>query len=192
VPKPGELTFRRYDGPQAAERRDDIEQVYRKAYRAAIESGDPFDSVEAFMNRFDHYARIDGFDLVVLYSDGTPIGQTWGWPLKTNASWWGGLEREPEPGFTDEDGSRTFALSEIMVGEEFAGQGLAHRVHDELLRPRGERRATLLVEPDNDRARRAYVRWGWQPVSTLRPNWVDAPQFEVLVRPLPLLDQAQS
>ena len=91
------------------------------------------------------------------------------------------------PGFTDEDGTRTFALSEIMVREDLTGQGLAHRLHDELLGRRPERRATLLVEPDNTAAYRAYTRWGRSKVAELRPGWPDAPLWDVLIRPLPLV-----
>ncbi len=137
-------------------------------------------------SRFDSYASIPGFDLVVAYSDGEPAGQAWGWPLAHGNRWWEGLDHEPEPGFTVEDGSRTFALSEIMVVREQTGRGIAHRLHDELLHGRGEQRATLLAEPDNTSAYRAYLRWGWRAVAKLTPHWPDAPTFDVLMLPLPL------
>ena len=183
------LTSARRDGPAAAERRDVVAAVYEMSYVEALASGDPFDSTESFMTRFDSYVRIPGFDLVVASHDNEPVGQAWGWPLTTPAAttgWWSGLRHEPEPGFTVEDGRRTFALSEIMVAEAYAGRGFAHALHDTLLSARPERRATLLVEPENDRARRAYVSWGWQPVSQLQPRWEHAPLFDVMVLPLPL------
>ena len=93
-------------------------------------------------------------------------------------------EPEPEPGFTDEDGSRTFALSEIMVRRPWTGRGVAHALHDELLRGRNEKRATLLVELGNDVAYRAYTAWGWRKVARLRPGWPDAPLYDVLILPL--------
>lgn len=179
------LVLRRFDGEAAGADRAVVEAVYRGAYWEAIEEGDPFNSPDAFMNRFDSYASIPGFGLVVGYEDGRPVGQTWGWPLAPGSRWWEGLESEPEPGFTDEDGTRTFALSEIMVVREFTGRGVAHALHDELLAGRGETRATLLAEPDNTGAYRAYLRWGWQKVSRLRPRWPDAPLFDVLMLPLP-------
>ena len=73
-----------------------------------------------------------------------------------------------------------------MVRREWTGQGIAHALHDELLRRRPETRATLLVEPDNTRAYRAYVSWGWKRVAQLRPGWPDAPIFDVLILDLPL------
>jgi hypothetical protein len=97
-----------------------------------------------------------------------------------------GLTAELEPGFTDEDGTRTFGLSEIVVRHAWTGRGIAHRLHDELLTGRYESRASLTVDPHNDVAYRAYLRWGWREVAKLRPGWPDAPLFDVLVLPLPL------
>lgn len=183
-----ELTFRRFDAEQAQGIRDVVERIYRDSYTEAIASGDPFDSVDRFMHRFDAYtSRSNGFDLVVAYAgEGEPVGQTWGWPLGPDSGWWSSLQEEPEEGFTREDGRRTFALSEIMVRQDWTGKGIAHALHDELLRHRSETRATLLVEPDNTTAYRAYVSWGWRRVTQLRPGWPDAPTFDVLMLDLPL------
>lgn len=179
-------TFRRFDGSAARAERATIEAVYRGAYWEAVAAGDPFNSPAAFMGRFDSYASIPGFDLVIAYENGQPAGQAWGWPLGHGSRWWEGLASEPEPGFTSEDGTRTFALSEIMVTREFTGLGIAHALHDELLRGRSEQRATLLAEPGNTIAYRAYVKWGWRKASQLRPHWQDAPLFDVLMLSLPL------
>lgn len=181
-----DLEFSRFDGPGAREIRDTVEEIYIRSYVDAIEHGGPFHSPQAFMHRFDTYAARDGFDMVVAYHNGTPVGQTWGWPLEPGAGWWDGLLTEVPPGFTDETGTRTFALSEIMVDDRHQGQGIAHRLHDQLLAARHEERATLLVEPDNEGAYRAYKRWGWQPVGQLRPAWPDAPIWDVLILPLPV------
>lgn len=184
-----ELTYRRYDSASAAAARATVQAIYEVSYVDAIASGDPFDSVEQFMHRFDRYTARDGFDLVVAHRDGEPIGQIWGWPLQeadATRGWWAGLLDEPEPGFTDEDGTRTFALSEIMVHQAHTGHGIAHALHDQLLATRPEKRATLLVEPDNSPAYRAYLHWGWTKVNQMRPGWPDAPLFDVLILPLPL------
>jgi GNAT superfamily N-acetyltransferase len=155
--------------------------VYIRSYVDAIASGDPFDSVEAFMRRFDSYASQTTFDLVVAYRAAEAIGQAWGWPLAENSRWWEGLLAKPEPDFTSENGSRTFALSEIMVSQEWTGKGVARALHDQLLSERAESRAVLLVESDNTRAYQAYLHWGWSKVAQLRPNWDNAPTFDVLI-----------
>jgi ribosomal protein S18 acetylase RimI-like enzyme len=177
------VSFRRHDAHQARELFDVVEEIYRKSYVEAIASGNQFNSVDAFMRRFQSYSSRAGLDLVVAYHNDDPIGQTWGWPLGKENRWWDGIKSKPDPHFTDEDGRRTFALSEIMVAREWAGKGIAHALHDLLLSERHEQRATLLVRPENP-ARRAYERWGWISVTQLQPKWKDAPVFDVMVKEL--------
>ncbi len=176
-----DVTLRRYNAAEARQLRDTVEAVYVHSYIEAIASGDPFDTVEAFMHRFDSYSAKPGLDLVVAYQGREAIGQTWGWPLTEHTRWWEGLVAEPEPGFTCETGRRTFALSEIMVSHEYTGKGVAHALHNRLLAARTEPRATLLVEPENARAYRAYLHWGWHKVAQLCPHWDHAPTFDVLI-----------
>ena len=180
------VTFRRYDATAARDMRGMVAQIHDDAYAERINSGDAFDTTEAFMRRFDAYTSREGFDLVVAYIHGSPAGQAWGWALSPGSAWWHGLRGDVEPGFTDEDGKRTFALSEIMVCQTFTGQGIAHALHDELLGGRKESRATLLVNPDNKTAYRAYEKWGWRKAAELRPDWPGSPLFDVLILPLPV------
>ena len=173
-------------------RRADVEHIYTSSYVDAIASGNPFDTVDAFMGRFDSYVASDTFAIVVAYAGDEPIGQTWGWPLKKNSAWWDGLQLDnPDKTFIEEDGRRTFALSEIMVDTQWTGQGIAHNLHNTLLASRNESRATLLVDPTNERARRTYLRWGWRKVGLLKPRWEHAPLFEVMILPLPTAERQE-
>ena len=180
--------FHRYTAAQAREQRAAVESIYRRSYVEAIESGHEFDDPAAFMTRFDAYTRAQGFDLVIGSLDGRPIGQSWGWPLQPGAAWWTNLVLDdPDTDrdeFVHETGTRTFALSEIMVDRAHTGLGYARALHDELLSPREEVRATLLVENDNTRAYGRYQRWGWSRVGSLKPHWPNAPTFDVMVRKL--------
>ncbi|MER7133078.1 GNAT family N-acetyltransferase [Streptosporangium saharense] len=178
------VTFQRLDAAEARQHRDLVADIHRDAYAERIATGDGFASGEAFLRRFDAYTSRDGFDLVFAHVDGVAVGQAWGWALTSGSAWWNGLEAEPEPGFADEDGTRTFALSEIMVRRSWTGQGIARALHDTLLAARTEQRATLLVRPDNTTAYGAYTRWGWHKVAQLRPGWPDAPLMDVLILPL--------
>ncbi|MBF6328419.1 GNAT family N-acetyltransferase [Nocardia transvalensis] len=183
------LEFEHHTTQSARELREVVEDIYRRSYVDAIASGDPFDSPAEFMNRFDAYTRgYNGFELVIARADGKPVGQTWGWPLPPDGRWWEALKLDDpdadREAFTVEDGVRTFALSEIMVCADYAGHGVARALHDELLIRRPEKRATLLVEPDNERAYRRYRSWGWRKVGTMKPHWPDAPRFDVLIREL--------
>lgn len=180
------LELRRLSADEACQARSTAELVYADAYATLIASGDPFESLDASMARFDSYVANPLLDLVMAYQDGEPVGQIWGWPLASGSRWWEGLTSEPEPDFTTEDGTRTFGLSEIMVRQRWTGRGIAHALHDELLAGRHEQRASLLVDPHNSTAYRAYLRWGWQKVSQLRPHLPGAPLFDVLILPLPL------
>ena len=181
-----DLTLRHYDAETAQAIRDTVQLIHQEAYAAAIERGDPFESGDAPMRRFDAYTRRDGFDLVVAYLDDEPVGQAWGWPLGPDTTWWNGLTSEVEPGFTDEDGTRTFAFSEFMVRARWAGKGIGRVLHNELLSARTEKRATLLVRPENTTAYRAYTRWGWRRAAELRPDWPGAPRMDVLILDLPI------
>jgi GNAT superfamily N-acetyltransferase len=174
-----DLTYTRHDGPAAAGLRELVADIARDAYGPRT----GFGSDEAFMARFDAYITKHGFDLVLVHGpDGETIGQAWGWPLPPDTAWWNGLRlaEDPEPAFTAETGRLTFAVSEIMVRDAWTGQGIGRRLHDELLRPRTEQRATLLVRRTN-LAYQTYARWGWREVGTLRPDLPDAPTFAVLV-----------
>lgn len=181
------LNFQHHSAEQAQAVRGVVEEIYRRSYTEAIVSGDPFDAPEAFMERFNAYTNRDnGFDLVITHLDNEPVGQTWGWPLNAGTRWWSGLQLDDGDlaAFTAENGVRTFALSEIMVCANYAGRGIAHRLQDALLAGRPEQRATLLVEFENTKAYDAYRSWGWNKVGTLRPEWPDAPLFDVLIRNL--------
>ncbi|MDR7168659.1 ribosomal protein S18 acetylase RimI-like enzyme [Nocardia kruczakiae] len=179
------LTFQHYTATEAQAVRDQVERIFRDSYTDAIESGEEFEAPEAFMHRFDTYADPSrtGFELVMARSAEEPVGQTWGWPLGGDSKWWSGLQLDEgdAEAFTSETGSRTFALSELMVRKEFTGRGIARALHDELLHNRSESRATLLVRPDNARAYETYLRWGWNKAGTLRPDWPSAPRFDVLI-----------
>lgn len=179
------LTFQRYGSAAARDVRAAVETIYRDSYTPE-QQADPFNSPDTWMSRFDVYASGPGFDLVIAHALKEPAGQAFGWPLTAQTKWWDGLLAEPEPGFAVEDGTRTFALSEIMVRSRFTGRGVAHAVHDELLGSRQEKRATLLVEAENTVAYRAYTSWGWERVAQLRPGWPDAPLYDVLILALPV------
>lgn len=181
-----ELSFRRYDAAGARGIRDTVEGIYTGSYTDAIASGDPFDTVEAFMGRFDSYTRGSGLDVVIGYLGDVLAGQAWGWPLPPGSDAWREVFPPLPADFTAETGHRTFVLSEIMVCRAYQGRHLARALHDELLSARTEQRARLLVEPGNITAYRAYLKWGWRKIGQRRPGWPDAPLFDLLMLELPI------
>lgn len=94
---PDGVEFQRLDARQARDLRTTVEDIYTRSYVDAIASGDPFDSSEQFMHRFDSYTdpmRGSVFAMVVAYIDGKAAGQTWG------------LDTEPEYSVVEELSAR--------------------------------------------------------------------------------------
>jgi ribosomal protein S18 acetylase RimI-like enzyme len=141
---------------------------------------DPFYSVERYWGRLEAYAARDGFSLATGRVGEELVGYALGFTLPAGARWWTGVRGEVDPDLLIEDGRRTFAFNELMVRPGWRRQGYARALHDTLLGARHERRATLLVRPDNVGARSAYLSWGWYKIADLQP-FADAPVFEALV-----------
>ncbi len=95
------------------------------------------------------------------------------------------MRTEVDPADIAEDGHRTFAVNELMVVPARTGRGYGRALHDALLANRPEKRATLLVRPDNIPARPAYERWGWCKLGELQP-FDDAPRYDAMVIDLPI------
>jgi ribosomal protein S18 acetylase RimI-like enzyme len=167
---PDKVRFEHHDAAGARAVAATVSLIHRDAYAAVIASGNPFETSEAFMQRFDSHASHPDLDFVIASSGDEPVGQAWGFPIA-----------QPTIG----DAEPTFALCEIMVRKAWTGQGIAHALHDELLGARNEPQAELYVRPDNTLAYRAYLKWGWRRVGETRPDLPDAPLFDVLILRLP-------
>lgn len=180
-----DLILERFDGPSARHAANTIiVPIYEASHAADLE--DPFHSTDRFLDRLDAYTRRDGFEMIAASLPTTgPIGLAFGFPLPPTTRWWHGLTTPVPDGFTDEDGTRTFGVNEIMVHPDWQRRGVARTAHHELLAQRPEQRATLLVEPDNTPARTAYERWGYRCIGTLHP-FQDAPFYDAMVLDLPL------
>jgi ribosomal protein S18 acetylase RimI-like enzyme len=161
--------------------RVELLDVYSEAYAARLDQ--PFSAPPRFWERLEAYAGRSGFSLVTGRLSGELVAYTLGFTLPAGSGWWRGLRGEVDPKLIEEDGSRTFALTEMMVRPAYQRRGYARALHDALLADRPEQRATLLVRPDNVAARSAYLSWGWYKVGDLQP-FDDAPVFEAMVRKL--------
>ncbi len=159
-----------------------IADVYEQGWAHAPT---PFRSRAAFLDRLDSYRRNSGFLLVTAHRDDELVGFVFGYALSPTSRWWAKTTPEPDAEFSGEDGRRTLALCEIHVRAPHRRQGIAKALHDEYLRDRGARRATLCVAPSNEAAYAAYLAWGWRVVGQSQPL-PDSPVFDVLLlEPLP-------
>ncbi|MDH6215992.1 GNAT family N-acetyltransferase [Streptomyces pseudovenezuelae] len=167
---------------RAVEGLDDIRQqlldVYAEIYADRL--SEEFHSVERFDERLGWNTEIPGFAAVVGYLDDTPVGYAYGCVLQETTRWWNGLRTPVPADATTETGTRTFALSELMVVEKARGTGLARHIHDALLRDRIEERVTLLVERDHPKVRALYESWGYEWFGEVMP-FEDAPLYDALM-----------
>ncbi|SBT54911.1 GNAT family N-acetyltransferase [Micromonospora narathiwatensis] len=174
------LRLRHYTAEQAEELVDQLVDVYLDAH---AEDGSLYNA-ERYRRQLTMHMPRAGWELVAATVGGKLVGYTYGFSLTPDTRWWDGIQEPIPAGFTEEDGRRTFAVSELVVRRRWQRRGVARDLHAELISGRGEERATLLVRPDNTAARNAYHTWGWQSVTSLRPAWDHAPTFMVLTKAL--------
>jgi GNAT superfamily N-acetyltransferase len=177
-----ELIINHIGAEDVQEVRDMLLTVYSEVYADRL--NDPFFSVPRYWERLQGYATRKGFSLVTGRVRDDDVGYALGYALPPGSRWWEGIRQAVDPELLAEDGERTFALTEIMVREAWRRRGYARRLHDALLHTRTERRATLLVLPDNGPARSAYVSWGWYKLGELQP-FDDAPIYDAMLLELP-------
>ncbi|WP_320064997.1 GNAT family N-acetyltransferase [Micromonospora sp. RTGN7] len=179
------LNLRHHTAAQAAGLVDQLVGLYLTVYA----DGDEFHSEDRYRRQLAGHMQRHGWDLVTATVDEELVGYIYGFPLPAETGWWTGMQEPVPAGFsTDEDGRRTFGISELMVASGWRRRGIARTLHDELLSGRAEKRATLLADPDNAPAQAAYRSWGWQKISKLRPNWEHAPTFDVLLLAIVVAD----
>jgi ribosomal protein S18 acetylase RimI-like enzyme len=155
-----------------------IISVQQQAYADRL--ANPFNSAERYWQRLESYASRAGFAIIIGEVGKDLAGYVFGFTLPANTGWWNGLKTDIEPAAIAEDGARTFALNELVVHPKYQGRGYAHALHDAALTGRPEKRATLLVRPNNMPARAAYDRWGWRKIGELQP-FDDSPRFDAMV-----------
>ncbi|WP_433390413.1 N-acetyltransferase family protein [Micromonospora sp. KLBMP9576] len=172
------LELRHHTAEQAAGLIDRLVELYLTVYA----DGGEFHSEDRYRRQLAGHMQRDGWDLVTATIDGELVGYIYGFPLPAGTRWWGGIHEPIPAGFTDEDGKRTFAISELLVAPDWRRRGIAKSLYDGLLAGRTEERATLLAEPDNASAQAAYRSWGWQKITALRPGWEHAPTYDVMVK----------
>jgi GNAT superfamily N-acetyltransferase len=181
-----EVTYVRYDGPEAAARLDAFVSAYEEIYVEPPYREGPKDVAE-FIEHYAVQARRPGMRLILAREGNEVIGFAYGYFLAPETQWWANLQDVELPAdFTHEDGRRTFVIIELAVRKAWRRRGIAAALHAHLLDGVDAERVTLTVrpEPEAEAARSAYLAWGYSRVGTSHP-WEDAPLYDCMVRPLP-------
>ncbi|MER0442983.1 GNAT family N-acetyltransferase [Streptomyces sp. Edi4] len=178
------IDIRHYDHRHAAELRPLLLDVYAEVYAKASEN-DPFAGVDRFAQGLDGWSNRPGWTCTIGYDGDQAVGYAYGAPLPPDAKWWGGLLTSVPTDVVEETGTRTYALSELMVRVPWRKSGISRRLHDALLAERTEERATLLVDQEHPKVWALYESWGWITLGDLRPRIPDAPLFHAMLLDLP-------
>jgi len=178
-----DLAFTRYTRDDLDRIRTTLVEVYAQVHADHLD--EPFHSVPRFTERLNGHSAAPGWETVVGYDSGEPVGYAYATPLGPNTRWWAHMLTPLPDGYATETGTRTLALNEIMVRKAWRGQGVARRIHEELLAGRSEERVTLLVDPANQdgRVKALYEAWGYEQIGTQQP-FPDSPVFASMTRTL--------
>ncbi|GGQ94662.1 GNAT family N-acetyltransferase [Kitasatospora griseola] len=158
-------------------------EVYAEVY-AAEAAKDSFFSVERFTDRLHRHVSGSRWGCALGTAEGAPIGYAYGF-ARNSSYQWGGLITPVPADLIAENDTRTFALCEVMVRQNWRGTGTAHTLHEELLSHRPEERSHLLVEEEHPRVRALYERWGYNAMGVMQP-YDDGPRYTSMLRPIVL------
>ncbi|MEU4897521.1 GNAT family N-acetyltransferase [Streptomyces sp. NPDC044780] len=159
---------------------DDLVGIYKECWAHKLHL--PHYAPEAFGERLRRHAVEPGWEAVVAYDSGEPIGYIYANRLTGGDDrWWRRIRPEPKPTMA---GASTVAVKEMMVHQRWRRQGTARKLHDVLLAGRPETQVSLMVNPLNQdgRVQALYVSWGYVVVGTAQSS-PEAPVLTVMVRP---------
>src|SRR5438046_2519651 len=125
----GELRLERYDEPGVDTIYDKLVTLYAQTHQDL--AGNVFYTTDRFAEFLVNQRAQPGFDLVAAWAGGSLVGVAFGFSRPAKGQ---------------------FVFCELMIAPDFQRQGIAKRLHDELLAQRPEPQAVLLVRKDNTRA----------------------------------------
>ncbi|WP_414167199.1 GNAT family N-acetyltransferase [Streptoverticillium reticulum] len=73
-----------------------------------------------------------------------------------------------------------FWLRELMVLPKHTNQGIGRALHDEMINGRAERWTTLTCIVDNEPARSAYPRWGYEVIGRIK-HAPESPVYDAMI-----------
>jgi ribosomal protein S18 acetylase RimI-like enzyme len=178
------LVLRRHSAEETLTMQAGILHVYATSHEDPIRV-DPWFAPEQFWQRLvDIYAPTRDFELVTGWRETELVGYAFGSPRDNTAQVFDEI-KAALPGLPlPTHPVPIYIFREFAVAPPHQRRGYGRQIHDELLRPRREPIAHLLVRVDNEPARAAYTSWGWRKIGQVQP-FPDAPVLDAMVLPLP-------
>ncbi|MEZ0095723.1 GNAT family N-acetyltransferase [Streptacidiphilus sp. EB129] len=178
------LTIQRHTPAQAKEITEELIRVYATVYDVPPYTGDPFFSVDTYASRLHAAFDMEGFEVVTAHLDHDAIaGYVHGVTLPAEREWWTSLgDRRPPAASAAAPAGQVFWLREIMVLPDHTNQGIGRRLHDAMVTGRHEPWTALTCITDNEPARSAYPRWGYQVIGQIR-HAPESPLYDAMVLP---------
>ncbi|MBD0694848.1 GNAT family N-acetyltransferase [Streptomyces sp. CBMA123] len=167
------------DGSQAAELEGQLKEVFAEAFVEPPYGEGPADVERAF-RRFRSQVRRRGFRAAIAFDGDTVVGMAYGYPLSESTGWWDTLIDPVSEDLRREDGERTFGLFELAVRPEWRRQGVATRMHRDLIEGIDNARVMLNSRPEAIAAQASYRAWGYARVGSAIP-WEGAARHDVMV-----------
>ncbi|MFE6776551.1 GNAT family N-acetyltransferase [Streptomyces sp. NPDC057702] len=164
-----------YTSADAADIRETVLDMHDAVHR---DPGDPFPSRERFGQFYDMWSAHPSWSCVVAFDGESAAGFAYG-STSGSGGWWKGSER---PGSVPL-GDSVFGLSELLVLGAWRRTGTSERLHDAVVRSRGDDVSTLLVDVSHPKVVALYERWGYAKVGEQKP-FEDSPVFGVMVKRL--------
>jgi GNAT superfamily N-acetyltransferase len=156
--------------------------LYTEVYGVEPYATDPFFSLKRYDERLHGAIAMPGFEIVAAKADGRIVGTAHGVTLPHEIAWWQSLQGTlPDHLKSAAVQGNVFWLRELMVRPAYRNKGLGKQLHDALLSERRETLSTLTVIVDNEPARSAYLRWGYQIIGTVR-HAPESPVYEAMTR----------
>ncbi|MFD4244481.1 GNAT family N-acetyltransferase [Streptomyces sp. NPDC058525] len=179
-----QLTFTRHVPDSARKITDELTAVYAEVYNVPPYVSDPFFSVETFTHRLTAAYTMTGFEVVTAHlADGTFVGYVHGVTLTPDRAWWASLDEKLPAGAKEAaQAGGVFWLRELMVLPQHTAQGIGRALHDEMVRGRAEPWTTLTCIVDNEPARSAYPRWGYEVIGRIK-HAPESPVYDAMLLP---------
>ncbi|MFE7607543.1 GNAT family N-acetyltransferase [Streptomyces celluloflavus] len=134
-----------------------------------------------FAERLDRHGAEPGWESVIAYEHGEAVGYAYANTIEPGNRWWSRMISPPPNVYTS---GPVVAIKEIGMVQKRRGQGVAQRIHDDLLESRAELYTTLCVNgaAGGGKVQELYERWGYMTIGRQEPLSPDSPQLTCMGR----------